>query len=715
MSLRDVDIKMEYRSLIDNIPREFYVPLLKEAVSYKRAVGFFSSTVLIEISKGIRGLIRNNGTIKLIASPNLSEEDIEAIKSGYASRKEIIKEAIQRNLKTPKNKFQAERLNLLANLIAEGVLDIRIAVTKGRSSIGIYHEKVGIIEDELGNKIAFSGSMNETINGLTENYETIDVFCNWTQDDIRVQKKETAFDSIWNNADETIEIIEIEEVTNSLVEKYRTSKLSKEELIASNDKTEDVDGDLEFFKVPEDIKFYDFQKEAISNWMEHRSCGVFDMATGTGKTFTALGAISQLSKVLDEKLAVVIVAPYQHLVEQWVEDIGKFNVKPIVAYSYKGQNWRQEFRDAVKAYNIGAINNFCIITTNASFMLKDFQAILSTFKKDFCFVADEAHNLGAYKISKFLPRTARYRLALSATMTRNYDEAGTALLYQFFGHECIKLDLKEAIKIGALSPYYYYPIIVTLNKDERESYSVISKEIKRLGYDEDAEVPAGSLLELLLIQRSRVVAGCREKVNKLIELIEPYRDNNHILVYCGATKYDRTEIDDCSDVRQIEEVNRRLYQDLHMRVRKFTAEEKPEERIEIKDMFVSGALQVVTAIKCLDEGVNIPAIKTAFILASSTNPKEYIQRRGRVLRKADGKKYAEIYDFITLTRPLREVQFCSNEEKKEDLSLVRKEFRRMLEFASASLNPADVALLRQEITETYSIINFGDDNYGRTK
>ena len=221
MSLKDVEIKKEYRSLLDNVAKDFYVPLLREAVSYKRAVGFFSSSILVEISKGIIGLIKNGGKIKLIVSPYLSEEDINAIKDGYSKREEIIRNAIKREFKNPANNYQAERLNLLANLIADGHLDIRIALTEDNNQMGMYHEKMGIIEDADGNKVAFSGSMNESANALLANYETIDVFTSWSADVDRVESKECSFASIWNNYEPNVKTLKFDDITEEFIKKYK--------------------------------------------------------------------------------------------------------------------------------------------------------------------------------------------------------------------------------------------------------------------------------------------------------------------------------------------------------------------------------------------------------------------------------------------------------------------------------------------------------------
>lgn len=701
MALSDLYIAKEYRNLKCDVINDFYIPILSNAVMYKRAVGFFNSAALYEMAIGLKHLVEMQGKMELIVSPRLTEEDIQSITLGYKTREEVIERALLRDFDEPKSKTEFRKLNLLANLIAEGVLDIKVAFKINANSAGIFHEKIGIVIDTEGNKVAFTGSMNETYSGLLQNYESIDVFCSWRDEDYdRVNIKENAFDNLWDNLDTAMEVIPF---PNVAVEKLRSYKMEETGSLFVEIQKEDDSQDV-FFKIPTTIDLYDYQREAIENWKNNNYCGIFDMATGAGKTFTALGALSSLSKNLNNNIAVVIVAPYQHLVEQWVEDIIQFNVKPIVAYSYPGQKWRKQFSDAVTAYNVGAINNFCVIATNATFSLNDFQSILQKFKKNFAFVVDEAHNFGAAKLSSLLPKKARYRLALSATIERFRDEEGTSKLRKYFGKTCISFSLKEAIQKGFLTSYYYHPVVVYLNADEYEQYKEITKTIIRNGGASQENIEKNPYIEMLLIKRARIISGCKEKVSKLVEVMKPYRTDNYILVYCGATKYDNdsSELKDDDEVRQIEEVNKRLYYDLGMKVHKFTSEESKEERDEIKRMFASGTeLQVITAIKCLDEGVNIPAIKKAFILASSTNPKEYIQRRGRVLRRAKGKEYAEIFDFITLPRPLDDVPFCSEEEISCDLSLVRKEFFRMIDFAETARNPFEIDKLKEDIQDAY--------------
>lgn len=220
MSLKDIELKSEYRSLSDDMVRDFYIPLLSRAVSYKRAVGFFSSSALIEISKGIISLVKNGGTIQLIVSPKLSEDDIEAIDKGFEMRYEIIERCLVRSFEPPRNVYEEKRLNLLANLIANGQLDIKVAFLENNNKIGMFHEKMGLITDAANNSVAFTGSMNETQNAFSHNYESIDVFCSWTHDSERVYAKESAFNALWNDYEPHIKTIDFPEVAKEQFQKY---------------------------------------------------------------------------------------------------------------------------------------------------------------------------------------------------------------------------------------------------------------------------------------------------------------------------------------------------------------------------------------------------------------------------------------------------------------------------------------------------------------
>lgn len=725
MSLKQYKVKSEYRSLVDNVVQDFYIPLLKEAVMYKRAVGYFSSSSLVEISKGIAEMAAKGGKIQIVASPYLSKDDIEAIKKGYEDKQKIIENALMIQLKEPEGYYSLERLNLLTCLIADGILEIQIAFIEGNNEIGMYHEKMGIIEDTDGNKVAFSGSNNESVMGMLINYEAMDVFRSWGDSGEleRVRLKENAFYSIWNNSEPNIKVLKFPKVTDVMIEKYRR-------------KAPNFDIDREQFerrlfhysreikeaptyqdkivgaRVPEDVVLRSYQKDAISIWVGESYRGIFDMATGTGKTLTGLGAISKLSEDLKDDLAVIIVCPYQHLVDQWVEDIVRFHIKPIIGYSSSPQkDWKKRLSRAVRDQKLRKEKRFfCFICTNATFTNSIVQEEIGKIHSPILLVADEAHNVGARSYRNLLDDRFTYRLALSATLERHRDEEGTAWLYDFFGRKCIEYSLQRAIEEDKLTRYKYYPVVVYLTEEELQQYEQKSYEMARcLTKGRDGNTKLNRRGEILALERARIVAGASHKLDALREQMAPYVKDYNILVYCGATyvideKSDNT-VANADDIRQIEAVTKILGNELHMSVAKFTSEEDMETRAVIREQFQRGdRLQAIVAIKCLDEGVNIPGIRTAFILASTTNPKEYIQRRGRVLRKARNKPFAEIYDFVTLPRRLDTVSSLTSEQAQRDLSLVKNELARLKEFGRLAMNSMEANDLIWSIQDTYHIL-----------
>lgn len=722
MGLKDCKIKSEYRSLIDNVVQEFYIPLLCNATQYCRAVGFFSSSSLVEITKGIASLAKRGGKIKIVASPYLSDDDIEAIKKGYEDRNSVIERALLNQLTDETlDYYSMERLNLLATLISESILDIRIAYTEDRNGIGMYHEKMGLISDSEGNIVAFSGSMNESSTAMTVNYETIDVFRSWKDgfESNHVKLKENAFASIWNDTEPNIHVLEFPNVSQAIIEKYKKKDADFE--VDHNQFTTQISHrkrDSHLYnrlgaRIPKDITLHEYQKEAIVAWVGENYRGIFDMATGTGKTYTGLGAIAKLSEDLEDDLAVIVVCPYQHLVEQWVEDIVRFNISPIIGYSSSPQNdWKRRLSQAIRNQKIRIEKKFfCFVCTNATFANSYVQEQIGKIKAPILLVVDEAHNFGAKTLVKLLDDRFDYRLALSATLERHRDEEGTSALYKFFGRKCIYYSLERAIKEEKLTPYKYYPVLVNLNDEELSNYEQISFELsKHVIKGKTGKIKLDSYGEILAIKRSRIVAGAVQKVDKLLEVITPYKDESFLLVYCGATHIakgnsDKTDVDD-GEIRQIEAVTRLLGNQLGMKVSKFTSDESIEERNAIKLHYKDGNdLQAIVAIKCLDEGVNIPGIKTAFILASTTNPKEYIQRRGRVLRKSPntGKEYAEIFDFVTLPRALDEVSGLTEEQMKRDISLVKNELLRVQEFGRLAMNSMKATKIIWEICDCYNL------------
>lgn len=705
MAFTDLCLLKHYKTYKNNIVKEFYTPVLQEAVLYQRSVGFFSSTALIELTKGIAGIVKNGGKIQFIVSPYLSQEDVNAIQKGY-EKKKVIEQALLREFKEPENYFQEERLNLLAHLIEDGHLEIKVAFTPPNRSTGMYHEKVGILTDKFGDKIVFTGSLNETINAFYNNYESIVVFTSWEESKLYAEEMQADFDSLWNNEDKDLEVIEFPDV---LIEKIKVNQKPKVNYdIDEEEQIEEEAIKKGIPRIPKGFELREYQKEAIEKWKQRDYCGIFDMATGTGKTYTGLGAVTKLFEE-KKRLAIIIVCPYQHLVEQWVEDIELFNMLPTIGYSAsKQKDWKKRLEDDVLDFSIGVIDCFCFVTTNATYSSKFVKEQMSYLGKDTLLLIDEAHNFGSPNLRNKLYPTIEYRLALSATLDRHGDEEGTDCLKHYFGEKCIEYDLQRAIKEGKLTPYYYYPVVVYLDEEEIERYRDISyKASKECHKDKQGNVKITEKGKMLLLQRARIVAGAKSKLDELRNQMQQYKDDTHILVYCGATKvqtfeYDESEYDEEGE-RQIVAVSKILGNVLGMKVTHFTSNESAEEREIIKNKFaMADPYQAIVAIKCLDEGVNIPSIKTAFILASTTNPKEYIQRRGRVLRLAKNKPYAVIYDFVTLVKPLDEVNPYSADYNCER-ALAKRELARIKEFGEISLNSRDSDELINDIECAYEL------------
>lgn len=710
MSLSGLDFKHNYNNQEDDIIRDFMLPSLKEAVRYDRAVGFFSSSSLMSISIGIKKLVENGGHIRLVCSPRLSKEDIEAIKSGYDER-EVIENALERNFTPPKDYFEEERLNILSHLIADGILDIKIAYVKSDSPNSLYHVKMGVIYDENANYVAFNGSMNDSKNAFYENEETIDVFSSLNEGYSWAFDKKKYFDSLWNQQSPTY----VMDFPDAL--QLRLSQYHKQLMDLTIDEKELKEKRKPHKKInspclPVYIKIRDYQENAYQNWKKNNYRGIYDMATGTGKTYTALYSIANLLHEKNDRLAIVICCPYQHLVVQWAEDLENFGFDYIMGFTGSSQKkWKEKLEELIFDYNHKYKKYLCFITTNASFATKSVQDKLSKIKENLLIVIDEAHNFGTNRLVSLLDDRFEYRLALSATLERHNDLAGTEKLYDFFGQKCIEYTLEMAIDAGMLCKYYYYPIIVNLNEEELEDYNKLSEELtKYIIKHPDGSVEYTKKAEMLLIKRSRIVAGAKMKLDKLAEIIKDFKHDNHLLIYCGATTVvdnDYKEgVPSDEEERQIDAVSKILNNE-GIISSQFTSKEDTRQRELLKREFDSGkSMQALVAIRCLDEGVNIPSIDKAIILASSTNPKEYIQRRGRVLRTYSGKSFAIIYDFVTLPRNLNDITAMT--DLTYDIGLIKRELTRVKDFASLSLNEYQSEKIIDEIEGVYGSINGGE-------
>lgn len=699
----EIEIKRKYRSNEDNIPKDFYIPMLEHAKTYKRAVGYFSTSVLVKLSVGLAAMAVHGGNIQIVCSPKLSREDIEAINAGYKIREKAFVDALEISLRNPLDHFEEERLNMVATLVAQGMLTFKLAFMETNTGINIYHEKIAVAYDEAGNKICFSGSMNDSENGLTDNLESFVVFCDWKSEDQKayIEETEQDFDRLWEDDTQKVRVIEFPKV---IIDKLLTYQKGQVNYQIDQEQFDNEISQLikpSFISMPKEVTLLEYQRQAIQKWCEGGYRGIYDMATGTGKTFTALGSIEYLAKELENNIAVFILCPYVHLVGQWEEDLLAWNTHPIIAHSQaEDKNWEKNLMDSFKRFR-RLKKPFICVTTNDTYTRQKIQRVMECITKDMnvLLVVDEAHNVGASNISKFLNDKIKYRLGLSATIERFRDKQGTKCIYDYFGEKCIEYPLERAIEEGkALCRYEYHVIYAYLAPDELEAYNKITKEIKNYLIYEDGKRKLSKTAQMKLFERKRILAGAREKITLLEREMKPYQKEKHILVYCGACNVINEETQEYE--KQIHQVTKMIEQKLHMDVHEFTAQESASQRIIIKECFANGMYQVLTAIKCLDEGVNIPNIQTAFILSSSQNPKEFVQRRGRLLRKAPGKEKAVIYDFVTLPRPFNTIH-CGDFE--EDKNILIGEMARVREFAQSALNRSHGYQIIDEIQEAYGV------------
>lgn len=703
--LTDLALQDAYRSDKNVVLRDFHVPCLSEATTYDRAAGYFTSASLSAASRGVSQLIQRGGRMRLVASPELTTQDIEAIRQGY-DRRNVIQDALVRGITDEAiPNADRDRLGFLAWLIGERLLDIKIALVESEEgALGIYHEKFGIFTDESGNQVAFSGSANESIGGLVSNFESIDVYRSWIESDAsRVASRVDDFQALWTNKTARLSVYDFPAAAEKALLKHRPLRRPSTEPLQDSY----AYGQPMRPTVPASLVLRDYQQEAVQAWFTSNGRGTFEMATGTGKTLTSLVAMTKLFEALQlqgRPLLAVVVCPFKHLVDQWAVEIRRFSASPILCFEAKS-SWFPYLQDAIAAQTGGQLPFAVAVTTNATFADDAFQSVMEDVATDMLIIGDEAHNLGAAHTRSKLPAEASYRLALSATPERHHDSTGTDALFKYFGNPVFKIGLDEAIRRKVLTPYEYVPIPVLLDDEELGEYIELTKKIGQMMGTGATELSADDLsegpLKMYLIKRARLLGTAKGKLTTLREIMGRLRDSQHNLVYCSDARQS-TSTDD-RPIRQIEAVVQILGQDLEMHVNSYTHETTTEMRSKLRRELASGELQALVAIRCLDEGVDIPEVRRGFILASSTNPRQFIQRRGRLLRKSQGKDSAELYDFIAVPPEAALDQSTFEIERR----LVRRELERVVEFASGASNREQALAALIDLRERYHLMDVG--------
>lgn len=615
--------------------------------------------------------------MRLVASPVLQPEDIEALTRGEEQRNVALRLIAVRSIANIEDSLISDRLNTLAWLSAAGLLEVKIAIRKCSKSgyaRGIFHEKAGIFTDSEGDHVAFAGSSNETAGGLMENFESLKTFTSWN-DSPRVDEELENFEALWRDETPGLEVLEFTEVSRNILDRYRDLEKKPPGLKMPSKVSEPKKVK---FRPPPGFALRPYQEEAIRAWSEAGGKGIFAMATGSGKTFTALSLAQKVSQK-NRPLVIIVICPYLNLCKQWIREISGFGLTAIPCFSDR-HRWTGLFEEGYQGLALGLSNVLAIVTTNRTFQGDAFQSHLKprlkSAREHHLLIADEVHNLGGPKISRVLAPEIDLRLGLSATPERHLDPEGTQALLDYFGDIVFEYPISQAIAEGRLCPYRYHPILVSLTDEEADEYDEITSRLGPLlaGAEKNAELKQAALS--LLIRRARILANAENKLSALDTLIGSLEQRpKKALFYCGDGQ-SRDAVTD-EETRQIQAVARILGDNHGMRVRTFTCRESTAEREEILRDLASGFLDGIVAIRCLDEGIDLPDLRMGFILASSTNPRQFIQRRGRLLRNAQGKRRSEVFDFV-ISPPE-----CVTAENNQAYSTSRALFARELSRISA--------------------------------
>lgn len=632
MPLSSLRLQPSYRSGDSNIAADFIVPCLRHALRYDRAAGYFCSSAFSVILRGLADFVRRGGKIRLVASPELTADDILQIEQGYAARDFVVDQRLTDAL-NDLSKSDAAAYGRLAWLVANGHIDIRLAIPRRLRNAGIYHEKFGVFEDER-DSVAFSGSLNETFAAFEANFEHIDVFTSWLEPG-RTAEKTSYFSQLWNKETPLLDVFDFPEAHR----KRLISEAPREYIEAES---VNVAPDEPIRKLKR------HQERAIDAWRGNNCQGILEMATGSGKTFTALMAAESL--LLDHSVKTVLVlVPYIAIADQWKDEASSvLKIEPIVCHSQSG-DWKAKLRTSVtlSRFDTEAAPT-CIVALYDTAEGAEFREQAQRLPQPVLVIADEVHNITSDSANAVLLDSYDRRLGLSATPERYLDDVGTEKLYQYFDGVIYRFTLSDAISNDILTPYTYFPIICT--SDDEHGVSALTG----------------------------VLAA---KFNRFIETFAhtPAASEGYTLIYCQW--------------QQLEETKTWLGHEIGAAIHTFTAQEDLVQRRVILREFGDGHLHALVAMRCLDEGVDVPPTRSAFLLASSENPKQFVQRRGRVLRKYPGKTSASIYDYI----------YLSKAEGKPGEDILRKELTRFAEFAMSAQNAGDATQIIVRAAEEYGI------------
>lgn len=710
--LGDCKFELSYSSGLQHGPKEFFTEALIESKSFDLGLGFFSTSGIRCLAYGFALFIANGGRMRVVINHILSEQDKLAIERGQSGVIDSFEDKILNNvtqLCSTLSRQDEQFFNCFSYLISVDRIEFVATVsTQG----GLGHDKYGVFTDDRGNKVAFSGSANFSQTAMELNSETITVFTSWQSPEY-VKDLETKFNDNWHEDNDHLIHIPISKVTSYIKDKFGSVKLKNllDREIDLRDVNEIDTSDpitsqplpeylVEKMELKEQEPRFPFPSErsiqidAYKAWIENDRNGIFAMATGSGKTVTALNC---LLKQYQENgfYKAIIVVPTKALALQWEDEVKHFNFQNIIS-THTEKDWKNLLSRYTTKSLLNQRKNIVVITTYATFIRKYIQDFIRSTKgiESFVFIADEAHNLGATGPIKHLPHSIKYRIGLSATPERIYDEGGSKKLYDFFNSEppkyTYRFTMKDAIwksNPPILCHYEYYPLFVSLTPDEMEEYNKVTEQLRKYIDPETGRYKKEA--EMKLMERKRIIHKAANKKLKVAELLDEQKkrgnlDYTFVFVPEGYEP-DYAEIDDYNidneDIHIIDEYSQMF------RERKYSYHQYIsglDDAPSILESFERGDIQILLSMKCLDEGVDIPRAQNAIFISSTGNPRQFIQRRGRVLRTCKGKDMAYIWDLIVMPPDISES--ASTVER----SLFAGEVRRILNFAALADNKIDI-------------------------
>lgn len=663
-----------YRSIFSNFDVDFMNPSYAESVILNRGSGYFSLRSLILSMDGLIKFIKNGGVINLICNPDLSLEDIERIDSGVMLRKDNIIECLITRLENENDLDEKEilKMDIISNMIATNRLNIKVAYMPN----GIYHEKFGTFIDEDKNMVYFNGSANETVFAKKRNFESIVVSTSWNGDSKYIENECEYFNLLWNNQVDGLEVMDFPKaVENKLFETYKRSY----------DLEEAIKKYVYYDSLPIKKTLYPYQEKAIEEFVNNGFKHFYEMATGTGKTFTSIRTIKRLNDITN-KTFVIICVPQIDLQNQWCSALKNDGYSNVYLFGGMNDSKRTETdkNNAIIKYFTGEKLIICVAVYD-TFFSKIYSAVS---KIDNLFlIFDEAHNLTIGNLQK-IPNNTKFKLGLSATVER-FSDTETKAILNYFTEGTIEpyyYGIEEAIENGFLSHYEYHIIPVYLSEEEFEKYSIKTKSIATLINSDDKDDL--ERLNKLRNERSLIIKQTRSKVDKICDMIRTYNFSNSV-IYCGQGKDEDESI--------IDRVTEILHKQGNYDVTQFTS--KTINRAQVLYEFEHNYYDSLVAIKCFDEGVDVPKLDKIYIMASDSSMRQTVQRRGRVLRKCKetGKTIAYIYDMITLPPYGIYGGFGVN-------SLLLNELRRVKEYARLADNLDKVEVEINDLIDTYNVV-----------